>query len=320
VLNQTDLLRIFCAAAESSSFREAAARLGISPQGVTRAIQQLERHFGEVLFHRSTRQVRVTEFGAQLAARARDSLLQLDALFQRVTDSADPELPTRVRITAPRSLARMHLLPVLAELALAHPAIIIDLRLADAIADVVDEQIDIGVRLGFMRDNRFVARAVAKMSFVIVGAPALVARAGVPASLEALAAMPTTGFVDGTSGRVWPWYLADDKQFVPASPAFMTDDPEAERDAVLAGVGYGQLPYYLVSDHLASGRLVTVLDELAPPAWDVFVYRPQRGPVPPRIRRVFDTIVAAFTDPALAGGDAESAHLLADDEASCPLP
>jgi DNA-binding transcriptional LysR family regulator len=300
MLSQTELLRIFCVATESSSFREAAARLAISPQGVTRAIQQLERHFGEVLFHRSTRQIRVTEFGGQLAARARDSLLQLDALFQRASDASESELPTRVRITAPRSLARMHLLPAMARLALAHPAIIVDLRLADAIADVVDEQIDIGVRLGFMRDNRFVARAVAKMSFVIAGAPALVARTGVPASPEALAAMPTTGYVDGASGRLWPWYLADDKQLMPAAPAFITDDPEAERDAMLAGVGYGQLPHYLVAAELASGRLVTVLDAFAPPAWDLFVYRPQRGPVPPRIRRVFDAIVDALSDPALA--------------------
>lgn len=299
MLNQTDLLRIFCRAAESSSFREAAARLGISPQGVTRAIQQLEGHFNEVLFHRSTRQVRVTEFGAQLAVRARDSLLQLDALFERASDSAEPALPTRVRITAPRSLARMHLLPALAKLALAHPSIVVDLRLGDQIADVVDEQIDIGVRLGFLRDNRFIARAVAKMAFVIVGSPALVARTGMPAAPEALATLPTTGFVDNNTGRIWPWYLADDRQFVPTAPAFMCDDPEAERDAVLADVGYAQLPHYLVAEHLATGRLVTVLDEFAPPAWDLFVFRPQRGPVPPRIRRVFDTIVAAFSDPAL---------------------
>ena len=291
MLNQTDLLRIFCVAAESPSFREAAARLAISPQGVTRAIQQLERHFDEVLFHRSTRQIRVTAFGAQLAERARDSLSQFDALFQRAGNAAEPELPTRVRITAPRSQARMHLLPALARLALAHPSIIIDLRLGDAIADVVDEQIDVGVRVGFLRDNRFVARAVTKMTFVIAGAPALVARAGIPAAPDALAGMPTTGFVDGSSGRVWPWYLADDKQFTPPATAFMTDDAEAERDAVLAGLGYGQLPLYLVAADLAQGRLVTVLDAFAPPAWDVFVYRPQNGPVPPRIRRVFDMIV-----------------------------
>jgi DNA-binding transcriptional LysR family regulator len=300
MLNQTELLRIYCAAADAASFRDAAAQLAISPQGVTRAVQQLERHFGEVLFHRSTRQIRVTDFGAQLAARARGSLQQLDALLARAGDAAEPALPTRVRITAPRSLGRMLLLPALARLALAQPAIIIDLRLGDEIADVVDEQIDIGVRLGFLRDNRFVARAVAKMAFVIVGAPALVARTGVPATPDALAALPTSGFVDGHTGRVWPWHLADERQFIAASPAFLTDDSEAERDAVLAGLVYAQSPHYLVAEHLASGRLVTVLDAFAPPAWDVFVYRPQRGPVPPRVRRVFDAIVAALGEPAAA--------------------
>ena len=299
MLTQTDLLRIFCTAAESTSFREAAARLAISPQGVTRAIQQLEQHFGELLFHRSTRQIRATEFGAQLAVRARESLLQLDVLFERPGDAAEPALPTRVRITAPRSLARLHLLPALARLALDHPSVIVDLRLDDDMANVVDEQIDIGVRLGFMRDNRFIARAVAKMAFAIVGAPALVARTGTPHSLESLATMPTTGFVDGHTGRIWPWHLADGRQFIAPAPVFITDDPEAERDAALAGVGYAQVAHYLVAAHLSSGCLVTVLDELAPPEWDVFVYRPQRGPVPPRIRRVFDTIVDAFADPAL---------------------
>jgi DNA-binding transcriptional LysR family regulator len=75
---------------------------------------------------------------------------------------------------------------------------------------------------------------------------------------------------------------------------------EAERDAVLAGVRYAQLPHYLVAAALDSGRLVEVLGEFAPPAWDVFVYRPQRGPVPPRIRRVFDAIVEAMSDAAPA--------------------
>ncbi|WP_308789205.1 LysR substrate-binding domain-containing protein [Telluria antibiotica] len=243
-MNNTDLLRVFCIAADSLSFREAAARLAISPQGVTRAVQRLERHFGELLFHRSTRQVRMIEFGAQLSARARESLQQLDALFQRPGESMGSQLPTRVRITAPRSLARIHLLPALVDLATAHPSSILDLRLGDEIADVVDDQIDIGVRLGFMRDNRFVARAAARMQFVIAAAPALVVRTGVPASPDALAALPTTGFIDNTSGRVWPWYLAGERLFVPAAPVLLMDDPEAERDAVLASIGYGQMPYY----------------------------------------------------------------------------
>lgn len=297
MLNQLDMLRIFCVAAETSNFREAAARLGISPQGVTRAVKDLERHFGEVLFHRSTRQVRVTDFGEQLALRGRQSILEMDALFQ--PSNADAELPIRLRITAPRSLGRMHVLPALMQLALDHPNIILDLRLADAISDVVDEQIDIGVRIGFFRDNRFVARPVAKMSFVIAGAPELIARRGKPKDIEDLANFPTTAFVDGNSGRAWPWYFAEGKQYLPAAPALMTDDPEAERDAVLAGLGYGQLPRFLAAPHLRTGKLVTVLDECAPMPWEVYVYRPQRGPVPSRIRLVFDQIVSAFADSSL---------------------
>lgn len=306
MLNQVESLRVFYAAAESSSFREAAARLGISPQGVTRAVQELERHFGEMLFHRSTRQTRLTAFGEQLALRARQSLQQLDELFRQVPDR-DAERPTRVRITAPRSLGRMHLLPALATLALDQPNIILDLRLADEIADVIDERIDIGVRLGFLRDNRFVARPVARMSFVIAGAPELLVRRGTPSSVDDLAQFPVTAFVDGTTGRPWPWYFADGRQFVPSTPAFMTDDPEAERDAVLAGIGFGQLPRYLATPHLQAGRLVSVLDEYAPDPWNIYVYRPQRGPVPPRIRLVFDRIVAAFSELASAAGEQEAA-------------
>lgn len=117
---------------------------------------------------------------------------------------------------------------------------------------------------------------------------------------DALAALPTTGFLDNTCGRVWPWYLAGERLFVPAAPVLLTDDPEAERDAVLAGIGYGQMPYYLAAPYLATERLVTVLDQFAPPPWDVFVFRPQRGPVPPRIRLVFDAIV--FSLQAIANG------------------
>jgi len=300
--NPIELLRIFFIAAESPSFRQAAVRLGISPQAVTRAIKTLETHFGELLFHRNTRQVRVTAFGEQLAAQGRESLSALDALFHQADGRTESASPTRVRITTPRSLGRMYLLPALTQLALAHPNIILDLRLADEIADVVDEQIDIGVRLGLMHDNRFVGRSVAKMAFVIVASPALIARTGAPANLDALATLPTTTFVDGNTGRVWPWYVDGGKQFVPGNPALLTDDPEAECDAVLAGIGYGQLAYYLAAPHLQAGRLVTVLDAHAPTPWDVYVYRPQRGPVPPRIRRVFDAIVAALTDAAFAGG------------------
>jgi len=292
MLNRLEMLRLVCAAADASSFKEAAAKLGTSPQAITRAVKDLEDELGELLFHRNTRGVQITEFGARFTAQAREMVGQVDRLFEPV-HTAEGELAGTVRITAPRSIARFYLTQPLLELARAHPGIKLELNLTEALADVVDEKIDIGVRIGQMRDSRLVVRPVGKVAFAVVGTPELAARMR-PATLRDLGQMPVTALNVPNTGRLWHWYFADGQQFMPTAPAFVADDPETERDAVLAGLGYGQLSGFLYADYLASGQLVTVLDEYAPPPWDIYVYRPQRGPVSARVRLVFDHLVAAL--------------------------
>jgi DNA-binding transcriptional LysR family regulator len=119
---EMELLRIFRVAAESSSFRDAAVRLGTSPQGVTRAIQQLEQHYGEVLFHRSTRQVRITAFGEGLLDRVRPALEQFEDLWRTPGSDQQASLSGTVRITAPHSLGTRAVLPALERVAARHPA------------------------------------------------------------------------------------------------------------------------------------------------------------------------------------------------------
>jgi DNA-binding transcriptional LysR family regulator len=304
VLNQLELLRIFLTAAECASFREAALRLGASPQTVTRAIKELEEHFGELLFHRSTRQVRITGFGEQLAARSRPLLAEMETLFSTPALAPASQLTGRVRITGPRILGRGCLVPALARLAAQQPGLALDVRLSDVFADVVDEQIDVGVRIGFLRDSRLVARKAGEVAFSLVATPALVARLGAPQRVEELATRPVTALLDPNTGRVWTWYFAGGRQFTPDAHTFVTDDPDAELGAILAGLAFGQVPDYLAAPLLREGRLVALLPELAPPPWDVYVYRPQRGPVPARVRLVFDHIVAAVAEHgrALRGG------------------
>ncbi len=304
MLNQLELLRIFLTAAECASFREAALRLGASPQTVTRAIKELEEHFGELLFHRSTRQVRITGYGEQLAARSRPLLAEMETLFSTPALAPASQLTGRVRITGPRILGRGCLVPALARLAAQQPGLALDVRLSDVFADVVDEQIDVGVRIGFLRDSRLVARKAGEVAFSLVATPALVARLGAPQRVEDLAARPVTALLDPNTGRVWTWYFAGGRQFTPDAHTFVTDDPDAELGAILAGLAFGQVPDYLAAPLLREGRLVALLPELAPAPWDVYVYRPQRGPVPARVRLVFDHIVAAVAEHgrALRGG------------------
>ncbi len=114
---EMELLRIFRVAAESSSFRDAAVRLGTSPQGVTRAVQQLEQHYGEVLFHRSTRQVRITAFGEGLLDQVRPALERFEDLWRTPGSDQQASLSGTVRITAPHSLGTRAVLPALERVA-----------------------------------------------------------------------------------------------------------------------------------------------------------------------------------------------------------
>ena len=294
--SRADLLRIFCIAAESSSFRDAATRLATSPQTVTRAIQTLEQQLGELLFHRNTRQIRITSYGQQFAEQARAALHELDALFQHNTRHKPAQVSGRVGITAPRSIGRRFLVSMLEPLLREYPQLQLKLQLEDELTDSVQAQIDLGIRIGPIRDRRYIAKSAAKVPFYVVATPELLARTTAPEQLADLHSKPLSALVDRKNGRAWPWLFRQGQTLFPEAPAFICDDPETELQAVLAGLAYGQLPGYLAIPHLQTGELVSVLAAHAPPPWDLFLYRPQRGPVPARVRIVHDHLLKHFAN------------------------
>jgi DNA-binding transcriptional LysR family regulator len=293
-INRLHLLRVLCACADTGSFKKAAMQLGVSPQVVTRAIQELEALQSEVLFHRNTRGVRITEFGALLAARARHLIDGCDALFPDGHAVRESAVDGVVRVTAPTHLGRTRVAPLLTRLARQHPQLRIELKLSDARVDVVDDRIDIGLRLGFVRDNRYVARKLAKMAFHVVATPGLIDRHGAPRTLDDLQRLPLSAMFDVNTGRPWPWLFSAGRQMTPEAPKFLCDDIEAEGAAVLSGVACGQLPDYLVEPHLRSGRLVSLLRKFEPDPWDIYIFRPQRKPLPARVALVFDAMLATM--------------------------
>lgn len=295
--NQLEMLRIFKAVAESSNFKEASIRLGISPQSVTRAIKELEERLGEPLFYRSTRNTTITEFGKQMALKSESVLEQVDTLFHLNSHAQAPQsIAGSVKITMPNTFGRKYLLPALTTFAKDHPNIQLDLRLSDLIENVVADQMDIGVRIGFFSNNRNVARRVNEVKFHIVGTPELVAKTGVPRQASDLCAMPYTGLIDQNTGRMWPWSFASEPDCVPDNPAFISDDIEAELAAVLAGIGYSQLPDFMCAPYIKSGQLISVLEDQSPAPWGIYVYRPQRGPVAERVRVVFDYLAHTLSE------------------------
>ncbi|RUO25319.1 LysR family transcriptional regulator [Aliidiomarina minuta] len=284
-------LRILCAAVESRNFKEAARRLGISPQSVTRSIQYLEGHHGEMLFLRNTRKVQVTSFGESLAQRARSALLEFDDLLNSNKVEEQQSLSGLVRITAPSAIGPSLVTPVIARINQQYPNIRFDLRFDDQRTDVVNERVDIGIRIGAIRDNRFIVRKLRNVHFHVVATPALLAQQGVPQKPQDLQQLPCTAIYDRSSGKAWPWEFINNQLLQHSNPVLLCDNIEAEYKFILNGGGIGQIIDFFAHRSIASGQLQEVLSEFAPEPWDMYVFRPQQGPVAPRIRIVFDALV-----------------------------
>lgn len=296
MLNRIDLLRTFLVAYETQNFREAAIRLSISPQVVTRAVKELEGHLGELLFHRSTRSVQPSDFCERFVPHARQALQGVDALFAAAMLAKDEPVQGLVRIAAPTMQGRRFVMPLLERLALQHPGLCFDLRLSDQVIDAVAQRIDVGVRAGRLGDSRFVARTVSVFSLRIVAAPSLLKRIGPVESVAGLNTLPTAQLINRNTGRPWPWRLNREREILPALPAFVSDDAQAVCDAVLAGMGIAQLAGVLVADHLRGGAMQEVLPETAPKPWPLSVYRVQRQPVPARIRLVYEALLEGLRE------------------------
>lgn len=285
--NRSEALRIFCCAAEEMNFKRAAVRLNISPQKVTRAIKELESLLGDSLFHRNTRSVKITDYGIDVFAQAKMALAQLDNLFREQEKNAE-DVHGVVRITAPHTFGSEIIMPQLAEFARLHPAITLELHLSNLHSALVDEKIDIGIRIGFIHDQTCIVRQPKTMPFYLVASPELLKKCPLPKSIDELANVPMVALLNRKTGRYWSWEFSQKRLFYPKNAAFVTDTPDIERKAVLAGMGFGQLAGYLVEKHIASGELISVLPDDAPLQWPVSLYHTHHNASSMRVKLVFN--------------------------------
>lgn len=294
MFNRLDYLKIFCVTVKHKTFKDAAIEMNVSPQVITRCIKELEASLGEILFIRSTRSIKISPFGLQFYDKAIAALSLIDGMF---TPAVNDNFP--VRITAPSTVCRLFVMPLIQQISAEHPDIHFDVRPADMISDVVEGQIDIGVRVGTqLTSTRFIARSVGKIKHVVVATPALIAKYGVPKSPDDLHRLPTTALLDKNKNQVWPWFFSGYPSITPAKPSFTTDSSESEFAAVQAGIGFGQIAIFMAAPYIRNGELIPVLKDYEDQGeLDLFLYRPQSGPVPYRTRLVYDAFVRYFSDP-----------------------
>ncbi|OOF48118.1 LysR family transcriptional regulator [Rodentibacter trehalosifermentans] len=294
-MNKLEILRIFCSVAETLHFRETANRLALSPQVVSRAIGTLEKTLGEVLFQRSTRQVKLTDFGEAFLPQAQQLIADAERLFSYRKSLNTQEIAGIVRIAVPEIPLMQAVLEKVLTKAAAYPDLRLHWQARLTVEDVVNEQIDVGFRFGMPDDNRLIIRQVGLVEDCIVASPGLLERLGTPKDwLDLKKNYPLSALFNPNTGRPYVWYLSHKVQFIPSRPKFTATRIEEELIAVRQAQTIAFLPRFICTPYLKTGELVELFPEIARKQWAAYVYRPYRNVTHPRVKIVFDWLVESI--------------------------
>jgi DNA-binding transcriptional LysR family regulator len=274
-MDRLDQLRVFAAVADKASFAEAARLLGVSPTAASRGVASLEESLGVALLRRTTRSVALTPEGAAYLERCRRALDELDDGARSIRgDKAEPR--GLLVVTAPVLFGRLHILPIVTRLLSAHPDLTVRLTLTDRYVRLVDEGVDVAVRVGELGDSSMHAIHITEVWRALVASPAYLAARGEPKEAGDLRAHDLIAFEIFTSNGEWR-FGSDLKIVVRIEPRLTTDSVEAAIDAAIDGAGIARTLNYQTDDHVAAGRLRYILPDLNPPPLPVnLVYQANR--------------------------------------------
>jgi DNA-binding transcriptional LysR family regulator len=267
-------LKAFCLSASNGGFSAAARQLGVATSSVTRLVDALEQRLGTPLLNRSTRSITLTDSGRGYFEHA----TQILAALEEADDAAAggvAEPGGVLRIAAPVTLAIRYIAPLLPELARRHPKLALDLRLSDSLTNLVDEAIDVAIRIGSPEQQpNLIARKLADHQRHICASPAYLARQGAPQTPQQLADHNCLLFSYGAARHSWRLRAEGLAQEIEVRGSLHVNNAEMLRQAALGGLGLALLPGWLVRQDLEAGTLVPVLDgyQANPGEMDVGIY------------------------------------------------
>jgi len=284
-MNGLQQLMAFSRTARLGSFAAAARELGYAPSTLAKSVARLEQALGVKLFHRTTRQVSLTPDGEHLFRRCERVLAEVDELQAEAAGSRGTVSGT-LRLDAPLTYGRRVLMPLLARLLQAHPALELDLRLRDSFADLAREGLDAAIRVGELRDSSLVAWRFDWQHQVLVASPGYLAARGKPSHIDDLRGHTAIVFRQPSTGRARPWQFAGPQGLLEWSPQarVQVNDGEGMLAAAAAGLGITQVPDNMVTGELQGGALVELLPESRPPAMPISVVMSSARLQPPRVR------------------------------------
>lgn len=297
-MDKLEAMAIFVRVAEAASFTRAAQDLNLPRATVSAAVQQLETRFGVRLLHRSTRKVQMTQDGAALLERCRSVLDEVEEIETMFGGGAQV-LRGRLKLDAPSRLARLQLAPQLPKFLARYPHLQLELGSSDRFIDIVQEGVDVALRVGRVADSSLVARHLCDFEMINCASPAYLARYGEPQTVADLqAGHQVVHYASPSSGRISPWeYVLQGQVCSLELPgAVIVNNAETYLACTLAGLGLAQMPRYGLRAHLQAGELLEVLPQARAASMPVSALYSHRRHLSPKIRVLVDWLQQVLSE------------------------
>ncbi|WP_104029601.1 LysR family transcriptional regulator [Vibrio jasicida] len=287
-------LKLFVRLASTHNISMAGQELGLSPAVASAHINKLEEGLGVRLVHRTTRKVSLTEEGQAFLPHAEEVLATVEAARGAV--GVGHSAPTgTLRVTAPASFGRLHLVPALKGFMAAYPELTVDFRFSDSIIDMVEGGFDVAIRLAELKDSTLVARKLAPDRRIIVASPEYLEKHGTPKTPQELAEHECVTLMGLDN---WVFETPDAHYAMRASGSFRTDNGDAMRDACIDGLGVSINSIWSVYKQLQAGELVEILEDyplvMNASIWAVY---PSSRLIAPKVRAFIDYFAEHYGQP-----------------------
>ncbi|PNG27441.1 LysR family transcriptional regulator [Methylocella silvestris] len=281
-------LAIFAKVVEMRSIAGAAGELGLSSPTISKALTRLERRLGARLFNRTSRRLALTDAGRELAERARQLVADAEATESAlIAQSLSPR--GLVRLAAPMSFGLREVAPILPAFLTRYPDVSIDLHLSDGLVDLIGDGFDAALRVGVLPDSSLVARRLCASPRYTVAAPSYLERHGRPTHPAHLSDHLCLGYTYLASPDLWRFKnKKGEEASVRPKGQLRANNGDALMPALIAGLGVGDLPQFIVKEALADGRLERVLADWLTPQGSLFLVTPPGGPRPARVELLGD--------------------------------
>lgn len=289
---------VFVAVIEEGGFSAAARALGISTSAVSKRINQLERHLGARLLHRTTRKLSLTEAGERYFEHASQALSAANEAEDAVTElQGEPQ--GNLKISSPMSFGRLHVAPLIPKMMKRYPKLTVELVMDDRTVDLVAQGLDVAIRSssGDLPDSALVARKLAPLRQVICASPEYILKNGAPVTPAELVEHNCILFSYSRDANEWTLEGDGTRKTVAVTGDYCVNNSEAILEALREGVGIGRLPTFVASSDLKSGRLIRLLQPYHIPDHTFYAVFPERVYLPAKVRAFLDFAIEYF------GGD-----------------